>query len=428
MILLLCILLGMYVLRTTATVLNLRALSPAIPPEFAGTLDPAAYARSQDYSRVKERAGLVEDAATLAAFLVFWLAGGFAWLHGWTAGLGLGPVATGLVAVTVLVVLQWLVGLPFDLHHTFVIEERFGFNRTAPATYVLDQLKAAGLGIVFGLPLLAAILWILREVPNAWLWAWATVAVWSLFLTFIAPSVIMPLFNKFTPLADGPLRSGIDALARRCGFPLAGVSVMDGSKRSSKANAFFTGFGRHRRIALFDTLVERHDTDELLAVLAHEIGHFKKHHIWQQMAGGLAMTFVLFLLLGWVLRLPPLYEAFGLEIDPAHPPVHFGLVFFLVFFRPMQELMSVARYALSRKHEFEADAFASEATGGGRDLAKALRRLSTDSLSNLTPHPLEVWLHHTHPPVVLRLRALAALPDRVPMPASTRAQQTNRGR
>jgi STE24 endopeptidase len=406
---LVAVLLGLFLLRAAAALLNLRAQPPEPPAAFAAEIDPARHATSLAYTRAKTLAGLLEDAALLAVFLAFWLGGGFAWLHGWSESWGLGPLATGLAVISLLLLAQWLLALPFDLHHTFVTEQRFGFNRTDGRTYALDQVKSLALGALLGLPVLAAILAIFRAVPQAWLWAWLLVSAWSLAVAFLAPSLILPMFNKFKPLEPGALSEGIAALAARCGFPLAGVFVMDGSKRSAKANAFFTGFGRHRRIALFDTLVERHGTGELLAVLAHEIGHFKKRHIWQQIAVSLASTGLMFLLLDLCLHRAPLYAVFGLAVDPQAPPLHFGLVFFLVVFKPVQQLLAVARNALSRRHEFEADAFAAQATGQPADLILALRRLSADNLSNLTPHPLLVWLDYTHPPVLERLVALEKL-------------------
>lgn len=409
MVIVLAIVGGLYLLRLAATILNLRALDPRLPPEFAGVMDEDRYRQSQAYTREKSLSGIVEDTVSLAAFLVFWLAGGFTWLHGWSSGWGWPPLLTGVGVFALVLLAQWLISLPFNLHDTFVTEEKYGFNRTDARTWVMDQAKSLALVAVLGAPLLVGVLWILGSVALAWLWAWLVVSLFSLVMAFLAPSLILPLFNKFQPLEDGDLREGIEALASRCAFPLSGVFVMDGSKRSSKANAFFTGFGRHRRIALFDTLIDRHGKEELLAVLAHEIGHFKKRHIWQQMLLGFLSTGILFFLLGRFLHEPTLYGVFGVPVEASAPPVHFGLIFFLIIYRPVGQLLAMGRHWLSRRHEFEADAFAASTTGSPDHLAEALRRLSSDSLSNLTPHPLLVWLDYTHPPTVQRLRALDAI-------------------
>lgn len=404
--LLLAIVLGMYALRVTASLLNLRSLRPDPPEEFRELAADGAYARGHEYTRAKTRDALIEATISLLAFLAFWFAGGFSWLDQWSNGWGLGPITTGLLVLCVLGGLRWLLELPFEIHHTFGTETRFGFNRTTPATFIADTLKSLLLAIVIGLPLLAGLLWLFGRWPDAWLWGWLGFSAIMLALAFLAPSLLLPLFNKFEPMPDGPLRSGIEDLARRCGFPLGGLFVMDGSKRSTKANAFFTGFGKNRRIALYDTLIERHGREELLAVLAHEIGHFRLRHIWQQVIGALLAKGLLFFLLGYALRAPEIYRAFGLPgTDPL--PIHFGLVFFLVLYTPIEQILGLLRNALSRRHEFEADAYAARATGSPEALASALKKLSADNLSNLTPHPLAVWLDHSHPPVVDRLRALS---------------------
>lgn len=408
-LLLLSIVLGIYGLRVTASLLNLRSLRPEPPEEFRELSADGKYQRGQEYTRVKTRDALVEETVSLLAFLAFWFAGGFTMLDAWSQGWGLGPIATGSGVIVLLAALRWLLELPFEIHHTFGTEARFGFNRTTPKVFVADSIKSLFLGALIGLPLLAGLLWLFAWRPDAWLWGWLGFSAVMLALAFLAPSILLPLFNKFEPMPDGPLRSGIEKLAAKCGFPLGGLFVMDGSKRSTKANAFFTGFGRNRRIALYDTLIERHGEGELLAVLAHEIGHFRLRHVWQQLGAALLANGLLFFLLGYALRTPEVYRAFGLS-GVAPLPLHFGLVFFIVLYAPIAQILSVLRNALSRRHEFQADAYAAAATGGPAELSTALKKLSTDSLSNLTPHPLVVWLDHSHPPVVERLRALARLP------------------
>jgi STE24 endopeptidase len=250
---------------------------------------------------------------------------------------------------------------------------------------------------------LAAILWLFDAAgPRAWLWCWALVTAWTVGVQYIAPTWIMPLFNRFTSLPNGALRDALLGLAERVGFPLAGVWVIDGSKRSSKANAFFTGFGSRKRIALFDTLLATLAPDEVLAVVAHEIGHYKRRHVQWGLAIAIAHTGVLFFLLSLVLRTPALFAAFAID----QPSVHAGLVIFGILMTPIHLLLSLVLNALSRRHEYAADRFAADAVGTGRDLARGLRHLAADTLANLTPHPWYVALHHSHPPVVERVRVL----------------------
>jgi STE24 endopeptidase len=341
--------------------------------------------------------------------LVFWSLGGFAWLDQLARSLSASPVIAGLIFLSLLVLGQSLIGLPFSIYDTFVIEQKFGFNRATPATFVMDRLKGLVLGAIIGLPLGAAVLWIFGNVSNAWLWAWIVVTAFQLILTYLAPSLIMPLFNKFTPMPDGELKQQIEALGVRCGFPLTGVFIMDGSKRSSKANAFFTGLGRQKKIALFDTLVQKSSQPELLGVLAHEIGHFRCGHIKQRLAVGILQTAIIFYLLG--LATDPsgkfarlLFDAFGVEqISP-----HVGLVLFSILLEPVSKLLGVLANAWSRRHEFEADAYAAKVTGDGNSLAEALKKMTADHLSHPSPAALRVWLDYSHPPLIQRLTALQA--------------------
>lgn len=392
------------------TLLNLKALSPELPEEFRDTFDAERYARSQEYTRESARFEIIHSIFSLTVTVAFWNFGGFGWLDELSRRLAPGEIPAGLVFLGLLFLGHTLIHLPFSIYDTFVIEERFGFNRTTPKTFVIDQLKGLGLAAVLGLPLAAGILWIFNHVASAWLWAWGLVAAYQLFVMWVAPSWILPLFNRFTPMPDGPLRQAIHAMARRCGFPLAEISIMDGSKRSTKANAFFTGFGRNKRIALYDTLVEEQTQDELVGVLAHEIGHFKLRHILQRLAVSLLQAGALFYLLGLVIDPAgkfsrELFNAFG--VTRISPQV--GLVLFGLLFAPASRLLGIAANAWSRRHEFEADAFAAQHTGLPEALISALKKLSAKNLSNLTPHPLRVFLDHSHPPTLVRIRALRAL-------------------
>ena len=398
---------GLWKLELAATLMNLKAFPEKVPQALADLMNSEKLEKARSYLSINARFGILQATISLAVLLFFWAIGGFGWLDSLSRSMTTSLVGAGLIFLTLLVFGQSLLGLPFSIYDTFVIEQKFGFNRATPATFIMDRLKGLLLAALIGLPLAAAVLWIFGNVAHAWLWAWAVVTAFQLILTYLAPSLIMPLFNKFTPMPDGELKQEIEALGVKCGFPLTGVFVMDGSKRSTKANAFFTGLGKRKKIALFDTLVEKSSRAELLGVLAHEIGHFRCGHIKQRLAVGLVQMAVIFFLLG--LATDPtgkfarlLFDAFGVtQISP-----HAGLVFFSILLEPVSKLLSVAANAWSRKHEFEADAYAAKMTGDGAALGEALKKLSADHLAHPSPAALRVWLDYSHPPLLQRLEAL----------------------
>jgi STE24 endopeptidase len=392
-----------FAIHVVADLLNLRALRSEAPDDFRDLYDADRYRRAQAYTRERTRLGWIASSLRLALLLAFWLSGGFAAVDRWTRALGWPEVPTGLAFVAALLLGHGLVSLPLSWYSTFVLEEKYGFNRATPRTFWADVATGVGLAVALGGPLLAGILWLFDSAgPRAWLWCWALVTGWTIAVHYIAPTWIMPLFNRFTRLPNGALRDALLGLAERVGFPLAGVWVIDGSKRSSKANAFFTGFGSRKRIALFDTLLATLAPDEVLAVVAHEIGHYKRRHVQWGLAIAVAHTGVLFFLLSLVLRTPALFAAFAID----QPSVQAGLVVFGILMAPIDLPLSLLLNALSRRHEYAADRFAADAVGTGRDLARGLRRLAADTLANLTPHPWYVALHHSHPPVVERVRML----------------------
>jgi STE24 endopeptidase len=396
-------LLGQYVISVVVDLLNLRAMGQALPSEFRDVYDAETYARSQRYARDRMRFALYPRTFNLALVLGFWFAGGFGWLQRTVEGLGLGFPLTGLIFLGALMAGQSLLNLPFELYGTFVIEERYGFNRTTPRTFVTDRLKGAALAVVLGGPFVAMLLALFERAGAwAWLYCWAASTALILLLQLVAPAWLMPLFMKFTPLQDGELRERIMAYARSVSFPLEKLFVVDGSRRSSKANAFFTGYGKHRRIGLFDTLLERHDADEVVAIVAHEVGHYKKRHVVQGMFMSIAHLGLIFFVFGLLLRQPGLYDAFFVS----GMPLHAGLVFCALLYRPLDLVLSLLLLARSRRHEYEADRFAVETTGLGEALARGLQKLARDSLGNLTPHPSYVLFHHTHPPLRDRVAAI----------------------
>lgn len=403
----------LYKLDLFSEILNMKALRAKLPKEFEDVFDEEAYEKSQEYTRVKTSFGIVESTFSLVVFLVFWLLGGFAFVETIVTGwFGDAMILRGLAYCVLLMLGSQLLGLPFEIYSTFKIEERFGFNKTTPKTFILDHIKGLALGAVIGLPILALILWLFGKWDLAWLYAFLAVASFSLLLTYLAPTLIMPLFNKFAPLEDGELKESIHAMAEKCQFPLKEVSIMDGSKRSAKSNAFFTGFGKNKKIALFDTLVEKHTVPELVAVLAHEIGHFKKKHIVQSLVLGMIQLAVTFYLLSLFIGNGQLLAAFGIKgeggaiLAADQAPVYLSLIFFGMLYQPISKITSLFMTILSRKNEFEADAYAAEVTGHPEVMISALKKLSKDNLSNLTPHPFYVYLNYSHPPVLRRIEAL----------------------
>jgi len=401
---------SLWMLDFIASMLNLKALDPQLPTEFKGVYDQEKYAKSQEYTKVSERYSVITSIYGLTVLLVFWFAGGFGWLDQTLRELGWGETLTGLTFIGLLFLGNTLMTLPFQIYDTFVIEEKFGFNKTTPKTFIVDQIKGLMLALILGAPLLAMVIWIFGSIEHAWLWAWLAFTAFQLLMMYLAPTFILPLFNKFEPMEDGELKSRIQAMAKKCEFPLTEIHVMDGSKRSTKSNAFFTGFGKRKKIALFDTLIENHGTDELLGVLAHEIGHFKKKHIVQRMVFSIIQTAVVFFLLGLVTDqnsafAHSLFDAFGVE----NISTYAGLVFFMLLFSPVSRVLGVIGNLSSRKHEFEADAYAADAQGTPDHLIKGLKKLAADNLSNLTPHPFPVFLDYSHPPMLVRIKALRKL-------------------
>ncbi len=393
-----------------ATLLNLKALEPKLPAEFTDVYDAEKYEKSQNYTRVNEKYGIFESIFSLMLMLGFWFSGGFGWLDNLVRGFGYSEVVTGLIFMGLLFTGQMLIMLPFQLYEIFVIEEKFGFNKTTLKTFITDQVKGLVLLVIIGAPILALILWIFDAVPLAWLWAWAAFTIIQLLLTYIAPSVFLPMFNKFEPMPEGELKEAINDMAEKCDFPLTELFIMDGSKRSTKSNAFFTGFGKNKKIALFDTLVENHTTEGLVGILAHEIGHFKCKHIVKRMVIGIIQSAVVFYLLGLVTdKNGPVAEHLFTAFKMDNISVYAGLIFFALLFAPVKKVLGIFGNLSSRKDEFEADAYACNAQDTPDHLIQSLKKLSADNLVNLTPHPLPVFLDYSHPPMLVRLEALKKL-------------------
>ncbi|MFH0783285.1 MAG: M48 family metallopeptidase [Pseudomonadota bacterium] len=403
LILILTILLLNYLLELAVALLNLRSLRPELPAEFIGVYDTGQYSRSQEYTRTTTRFSLFQSTISLVLTLVFILAGGFNLVDLFARGFGLSSIATGLIFTGLLALLSTAISLPFSVYSTFVIEQRFGFNTTSVTTFILDNLKGMLLAIVLGGPLLAAILWFFETSGSmAWLYCWIASVIFILVVQFLAPVVIMPLFNKFVPLAEGELKESITGYAAAQRFAIQGIYTMDGSKRSTRANAFFTGFGRFRRIVFFDTLMDKMTTGEIVAVLAHEMGHYKLKHIPVMMALSILQMGLLFFILSLFLGNQGLFAAFGME----HLSTYASLIFFGFLYAPISTLLAIGFNAFSRRNEYQADRFAAQTSADGEMLISGLKKLSVSNLSNLTPHPLHVVLNYSHPPILARIEAL----------------------
>ncbi len=392
-----------YLLDVTVSVLNLKALSKNLPEEFQDIFDTGKYRESQEYTTATTHLALFENSVSTLLTICFLLLGGFNFVDQFARSFLFNEIVTGLIFTFTLLLLSFMIGLPFSIYSTFRVEARFGFNRTTVTTFVADIVKGLLLAVAIGTPVLALILWFFKNSGSyGWLFCWIGLICFGIVLQFLAPVLIMPLFNKFTPLDDNQLKQKIEAYADRENFRLKGIFTMDGSKRSSKLNAFFTGFGRFRKIVFFDTLLNKLSNDEILAVLAHEMGHFKKRHIWKMVAASVLQTGLMFYLLSFFINNTGLFQAFRME----ELSIYASLVFFAFIYSPLNTIISIFFNYLSRIHEFEADRYAAETTGKPETLIDGLKKLSRENLSNLTPHPLMVFFSYSHPPVLSRIRTL----------------------
>lgn len=394
-----------FLVAKTLDYLNDRRKEPQLPPEAEGIYDETRYAEWLEYDKANARLGSIGSGISIVLVLAMLVLGGFGWLDEQLRMLTENPVLLALLYFATLGLASSAIGLPFEIYGTFVIEEKFGFNKSTLKTFVLDHLKGAALGILIGGPIATLVVWFFYTAGDwFWLYTWVLVSLFSIFTTMFAASWIMPLFNKFTPLEEGPLREAIEEYCAKVGFKLKDLYVMDGSRRSTKANAFFSGLGPKKKIVLYDTLIEKHTNEEIVAVLAHEIGHYKKQHTKLSLVLSIVQTGIVLYIMGIFLKLPAFSLALGAEI----PSFHVGIIAFGIIFSPISTLIGLAMNALSRKHEFEADAFAKQ-TYGGKPLAASLRKLTSDSLSNLRPHPAYVFFYYSHPPVLKRVGRLEGI-------------------
>lgn len=394
-----------YAVEMTALFLNRRALNPELPKEFADVYEAERYRESQEYTRAGQTLTAVRDTVMTVLLVVAVAAGWLADLDAAVRSLGFGEIVTGLLFFAGLMVARSVVSMPFDIYDTFVLEERFGFNRSTWKTFAADHLKGLLLGLAIGGPLLAAVLWFFSALgPWAWLVALAVTGIVTLVLQAVGPRYILPLFNSFSLMEDGELKERIKAYAASQDVTVEGIYVVDGSRRSTKANAFFAGLGPTKRIGLYDTLVDNHPSDEILAVLAHEAGHAKLGHIRRMFVVSLLSTGVYLGLLQLFIHSPWLQQALSFEAMSLHA----GMVGFAVLFTPLSLAMGALSNVLSRRHEREADDYAVRTTGDTQAMAQALKRLAADSMANLTPHPVSVALYHSHPPLLERVRRLKA--------------------
>jgi len=393
-----------YLISRILSYLNSSTWSNKLPLELSDLYDAKEYEKAQQYENANKRLGIISSTISLIIILAFLLLGGFAWLNEILSNITTHYIGLPLLFFGVLYIISDLLSLPVSLYQTFVIEEKFGFNKTTISTFITDKLKSYIFTALLGSILLSAIIFIYYKTQTYfWLLAWGLITCFTLFFATFFTSLIVPLFNKLSPLEEGELKDAINEYAAKVTFPLKKIFVVDGSKRSSKANAYFSGLGKQKSIVLYDTLINQNTTEELVAILAHEVGHYKKKHILQSLAISIVQTGVMFFILGLALKSPILSQALGVE----KPTFHIGLIAFGILFSPISTILGLFMNVFSRKNEYEADAFA-KATTNGKALINALKKLSVNHLSNLNPHPAYVFFYYSHPTLLQRLRALNA--------------------
>ena len=393
-----------YLLSTVSSILDMGNIVEEVPADFQDVYDREKYARSQSYLRDRTRFGIFSSTFSLLLILVVIHTGLFGVLDQFVRVQTIQPILAGLLFFGIIFIIQDIISLPFSIYSTFVIEEKFEFNRTTPKIFVIDKLKGYALTVILGSAVIVPILFFFERFgPRGWWIAWGLVTLFMIAVQPLFVHVIAPLFNKFTPLEEGELRLAIEEYSKKVKFPIGRIDVMDGSKRSGHSNAYFSGLGKSRRIALFDTLLEKHTTEEILSVVAHEVGHYKQKHIIKGTALGILETGVMLFIFNLIMKDAALFAVFGVS----DISVYGGLVFFAMLYAPVNMITSLLTTAVSRKNEFEADAFSLETTENPQALVNMLKGLAANNLAHLTPHPLKVFLSYSHPPVKERIAAVA---------------------
>jgi len=392
-----------YLLSTISSFLDIGNIVEEVPKEFQDVYNEEKYSKSQSYLRDRTRFGIFSSTFSLLLILLVIHTGLFGLLDDFVRSQTSNPIFGGLLFFAIIFIVQDIISLPFSIYSTFVIEEKFEFNRTTPKTYVIDKIKGYALTIVLGTLVIAPILYFFdRFGPSGWWVAWIIVTAFIIAVQPLFVHVIAPMFNKFKPLENGELRTAIEEYSKMVKFPIGRIDVMDGSKRSAHSNAYFSGLGKSRRIALFDTLLEKHTTEEIISVVAHEVGHYKRKHIIKGTALGILETGIMLFIFNLIMKDAALFAVFGVsEIS-----VYGGLVFFAMLYSPVSMLTSLFTTSVSRKNEFEADKFSLETTKNPKALVNMLKGLAANNLAHLTPHPLKVFLSYSHPPVIKRIEAI----------------------
>jgi len=400
----LAILVTQYLAHQFLEYLNAKRFQSTLPPELADVFDETEYRKSQQYKRANYKFGLISDGFSLVLTVCFLVLGGFEWVDRLTRSITEDTIPMALLFFGIIMFGSALLGLPFSYYKTFVIEGEYGFNKTTKSTFLSDKIKGTLLTLVLGGGMLALfILFYISTGRNFWIYMWVAVGVFILFINLFYSRLIVPLFNKQTPLEEGSLKKSIEDYAKKVGFELQNIFVIDGSKRSTKANAYFSGFGKEKRITLFDTLINDLNEDEIVAVLAHEVGHYKRKHIIANLLASLFTTGVTLFILSLFINHPEISLAIGVST----PSFHAALVGFALLYSPISEITGLIMNYLSRRFEFQADNFAKR-TFAASPLISSLKKLSKKSLSNLTPHPAYVFVHYSHPPLIERIRNLKA--------------------
>jgi STE24 endopeptidase len=383
--------------------LNARHFNDDIPNELKDVYNQEEYFKSQAYKKENYRFSLITSTFTILITLGFFIFKGFAWVDGFARSFSSNEISVALIFFGVIMIGSDILNTPFSYYHTFVIEEKFGFNKTSKRLFLVDKIKGWLLSAIIGGGILAIIIWFYQKTGDLfWVYTWLFIGVFTIFMTMFYSSLIVPIFNKQTPLEEGALKESIYAFSKKAGFTLNNIYVIDGSKRSTKANAYFSGFGAKKRIVLYDTLINDLSTEEIVAVLAHEIGHYKKKHVMINMFVSLIVTGLTLFLFSLLINNAILSEALSVEM----PSFHIGLITFGILYSPISELTGILMNYMSRKFEYQADNYA-KIKYNGEALISSLKKLSRNSLSNLTPHKASVFMHYSHPTLLQRVKNLS---------------------